>query len=309
MQTGPENDPAIQRYLTNLQESLRRRRLNPDEGLADAREFLQAEWESLVDDGRLSLAESELHDHLVRTFGSPEEVAAEYAAAAQLVEESAAESAAGLADRETLPPAAGSPKTAPGRLRMVWAGAIAAGAATVAMVAIWLALGSAGRHAAASAPQDRVIWADGVVAFEPGIPHSTLSNEPGAALGPPDFRDDLAESKQYHAYVTLGRGGRLVLEFTQAPFCDGAGPDLKIFEVGPLAEPVIVAVSVDGREWIEVGRTKSSDNTIDLAAFVRPDDRFRFVRLTDARGVRAKDNQWPGADIDAVCALHTERVE
>lgn len=106
-------------------------------------------------------------------------------------------------------------------------------------------------------------------------------------------------------FVALGDGGTLVVEFLDAWLCDREGADLKIVEIGPLAEPFEVAVSRDGKQWIEVGRAKGAESDIDLAPFVRPGDRFRFVRIVDAKCINVSHNRWPGADIDAVGALHS----
>jgi hypothetical protein len=66
-----------------------------------------------------------------------------------------------------------------------------------------------------------------------------------------------------------------------------------------------VAVSRDGKQWIEVGRAKGAESEIDLAPFVHPGDRFRFVRIVDAKCINVSHNRFPGADIDAVGALHS----
>jgi hypothetical protein len=120
-------------------------------------------------------------------------------------------------------------------------------------------------------------------------------------LGRPDFSGDNSES---HSYVALGRGGQLVLEFFEAELCDGPGPDLEIVEIGALAEAVAVSVSTDGDRWVNVGEAKGAESTIDLHGRAPTGDRFRFVRLVDLGSPGAKDNQWPGADIDAVVAIH-----
>lgn len=72
-----------------------------------------------------------------------------------------------------------------------------------------------------------------------------------------------------------------MLEFAGTALYDGEGPDLKIVEIGPLAEAVEVSVSIDGREWVAIGQAKGAESTLDLREQVRPGDRFRFVRLID----------------------------
>jgi hypothetical protein len=148
-------------------------------------------------------------------------------------------------------------------------------------------------------------WAGRVVSFNPGTPNSAKANDPTTALGAPDCQDG---ERDLRGGVALGHGGELILEFTDVRFCDGEGPDLLIFEVGPMGEPLHVAVSRDGSEWIKIGRTKGLTSGVDLATFVKPGDYFRFIRLTDAKSGRSNKSDWPGADIDAVGAVHVVRA-
>jgi hypothetical protein len=151
-----------------------------------------------------------------------------------------------------------------------------------------------------SAIEDRTIWASDVVSFRPGRPAATKSTRPAAALGSPDCK---REQKDEQSYVALGSGGELILEFNE-PFCDGQGPDLVVVEIGPLAEPCDVAVSPDGQTWTSVGRAHGAQSLLDIAPFVPPTGRFRYLRLIDAKRPGDPKNAWPGADIDAVGAYH-----
>jgi hypothetical protein len=59
-------------------------------------------------------------------------------------------------------------------------------------------------------------------------------------------------------------------------------------------------------DWtIEVGRVEGANCALDIAPFVEPGQRFRFIKLTDAQAGKSNDSAWPGADIDAVGALNT----
>jgi hypothetical protein len=147
-------------------------------------------------------------------------------------------------------------------------------------------------------------WADAVVSFKPGNPGPRRSKDPRAALGKPDYKgtDDAADEK---TFVALGHGGELVLEFRDNVLIDGPGPDLVIFEIGPAVEPVDVAISEDGKKWINVGRAEGAKSTLDIGPYVRPGQRFRFVKLTDAKAGLSNDSDWPGADIDAVGAINS----
>ncbi len=153
-------------------------------------------------------------------------------------------------------------------------------------------------------PGGEISWADAVVSFEPGDPAPKRSGEPNAALGKPDYQgtDDAQDEA---AYVSLGHGGGLVLELTDNVLVDGEGPDLAIFEIGPEVEPILVAISEEGENWIDVGRVEGSTCDLDIEAFAKPGQRFRFVKLTDAEAGKSNDSDWPGADVDAVGAINT----
>ena len=286
--TTSQLHPAIQRYLTALETKLRQTPgVAPEEGLADAHEFLQSEWESLSRRGAAP-CDDDLFQHFVVKFGAPEDVAADYASALETTADVAWQQSGDAPQR-----------LARKRVKRALLGALA-------LLGIGLLTAALGRHLVArqkmasgadAGPQ----WASRVVSFTRGGGESQSSSDPAAALGAPDCHDNYRDD---YSYVSLGLGGGLVLEF-ERPLCEGSGPDLKIVEIGPLAEAVDVAVSSDGQQWTEVGRAKGAEATIDLAPFVRPEGRFRFVRLIDVQSVRNSKNNWPGADIDAVGALHT----
>jgi hypothetical protein len=53
----------------------------------------------------------------------------------------------------------------------------------------------------------------------------------------------------------MGHGGAVVLAFVNNALIDVPGPDLIVVEIGGKVEPTKVAISADGREWIDVGGT------------------------------------------------------
>lgn len=301
-----EVHPAIQKYLTALSQRLKEiPGVVPEEGLADAQEFLLSEWESLCR-RQSALSEDELYQHFVRRLGSPDDVAAEYAAALGTGVSGAAENESAARDTENSERSgndASHSRAGPKRSRLV-----VLSAALAILLGCFIALMAIQSNKPTvnySNAYGNLTWAKRVVSFMPGKPMSPKSNDPKAALGPLDCQDIYLD---FHTYVTLGHGGELILEFTDVRVCDGDGPDLVIFEVGPSAESINVAVSRDGGEWIKVGRTRGSNSTIDLAPYVKPGDCFRFVRITDAKSGRAIKSDWPGADIDAVGAVHVVRA-
>jgi outer membrane protein OmpA-like peptidoglycan-associated protein len=79
------------------------------------------------------------------------------------------------------------------------------------------------------------------------------------------------------------------------------GPDLYVFEVGPAIEPTDLAISTDGATWTPVGRISGGTATVDIAKVAKPDDVFRYVKVTDLK--RACGGPYPGADIDAIGAI------
>jgi predicted transcriptional regulator len=277
--------PAMQRYLTTLAAKLRRMPAAArEEALADAREFLQSEWDALSP-GERSAADDAVYQHFARKFGSPAELAAAYG---------------GLSEAEGEQGSTAPRGALLGALRLI---VVAATLSAVVTTGIWWTTGRGWMPGGARSNHGiKEVWAGRVVSFEPGTPEARLSVDPTAALGPPDCS---GHDQDVSTYVSLGHGGTLIVEFTDGWLCDGEGPDLKIIEIGPLAESFEVAVSASGKDWISVGRALGAESLIDLAPFVNPTDRFRFVRLIDAKSQQVAKNRWPGADIDAVGALHS----
>lgn len=140
-------------------------------------------------------------------------------------------------------------------------------------------------------------FADRVVSFEAGEPatkHEGYRN-PEAALGAPQGDRD-------QEVVTLGCRGRLTLELVDNVLVDEPGADLHVFEVGPQIEPMRIELSADGRDWLDVGAVEGQPASVDIAAVARPGEAYRFIRISDlASGC---DSDYPGADLDAVGAIH-----
>ena len=148
-------------------------------------------------------------------------------------------------------------------------------------------------------------FADRIVSFTPGNPAAVagLSN-PADALGPPRYSGS-GEPQPGEGVVSLGRGGRLVVQFTNNYLTgsDSPAPDLVIFEVGD-AEQVQVEVSQDGVSWVSVGTASASSPAIDLDAYgFNSSSRLSFVRLTDVIAQGSQSGSSVGADIDAIGAL------
>ncbi|MCR9297191.1 MAG: hypothetical protein NXI32_31210, partial [bacterium] len=157
-------------------------------------------------------------------------------------------------------------------------------------------------------------FADTVVSYNPladGGPAPVAGlDDPNQALGRPNFSGS-GEPLPNENVVSLGRGGQLVLEFTDN-FLTGSGdadPDLMIFEVGD-SEEVSVDVSLDGVRFTNVGRASGASPRIDIDAFgFNENSRISYVRLTDVSNQGAEDGDSVGADIDAVGAISSVPAE
>lgn len=149
----------------------------------------------------------------------------------------------------------------------------------------------------------KAAFADSVTSFSPGDPMSAQDATQGTlALGLPDYE----RGEGISTAITLGCGGVLQVQFTDNVLVDRPGPDLHVFEVGPDVEPTYVSVSTDGQTWNEVGQIEGGTASVDIASVANDGDVFRFVQLTDD-GEDCSGN-YPGADIDAVGAIHASEV-
>jgi hypothetical protein len=281
----------------------------PEEGLADAHEFLQSEWESLRRRGAL-ISDEELFRHFVRKFGPPDDVAASYAQSAGTpLEQTGVEAASSTA------PMGGSALIA--RRSKHWRLAMGVLALTGAAAALCGALAWTNLTQSSEGlefishqgvifyfPHGKASFADSVVSFQREPLDDGRSTDAQAALGIPDCPNNEREEPET-SYVALGDGGELAVEFTDNVLVDGEGPDLAIFEIGARLESVYVAVSEDGQTWLEVGKTIGRVASLDLAPLGMPNGRFRFVRVADTKRGQSNDSPWPGADIDAIGAIHS----
>jgi hypothetical protein len=82
---------------------------------------------------------------------------------------------------------------------------------------------------------------------------------------------------------------------------------LWIFEVGSWVEGTHVAISTDGINWIEVGKTGGNTEGVDIDAYISsgvvPEERYSYVRLIDDQNGGGYPDE--GADIDAIGAIES----
>ena len=142
-------------------------------------------------------------------------------------------------------------------------------------------------------------FAEEVISFEHGTPWTSDSDnqDPNLTLGLPDS----SNAAQSTGDLCLGDRGNIVVRLG-LPFYDGPGDDIYIFEVGPNIEETKVSVSSDLRNWYSIGIAERRTAGLDLAGKVPAGMTFNYVSLTD--GDAKSDGSYPGADIDAVCALN-----
>lgn len=146
-------------------------------------------------------------------------------------------------------------------------------------------------------PLGNMAFADSIVSFKIGLPSPRKEfRDPKSALGEPDHKHYMDNS-----YVSLGCKGELVLMFTDNGFIDIEGDDLYIFEIGPSVEGVEVDISVDGEDWIYIGRVDGGTASLDIAQSQRvrmEDEVYYYIRIRDLGDFC--QGPTPGADIDAV---------
>lgn len=122
-------------------------------------------------------------------------------------------------------------------------------------------------------------------------------------LGPPDVGTDDCSGT---CYVSLTSGGSLEVAFVNNTLYDGPGADLAVFEIGPQVEASTVEISTDGQDWVMLGRIEGSSTLVDIAGRGPEGAQYRFVRITDDPNQGGTGGSTPGADIDAVGAIHAE---
>lgn len=159
-------------------------------------------------------------------------------------------------------------------------------------------------------PQGNISFADEAVSYTPGSPAPTSPHKgTNNALSSPDYNGRNNCSSQANcSFVSLGRGGTLVVRFTDNVLTGSGNNDLDlwVFEVGPQVEDMFVEISSDGRSWHSVGAIGGGKSGVDIDAFgFGPSSSFAYVRLTDDPNKGGRSGSTVGADLDAVGAIST----
>jgi hypothetical protein len=133
---------------------------------------------------------------------------------------------------------------------------------------------------------------------------SNESTDRNTVVGPTDYKTGFG-------YLSLG-GGVVVVDFgSDGAVVDGDGDDLKVYEIGAsysgsASEPfrVFGAENPDG-PYLYIGKSGGDTSGFDLSGSGL--SRARYIMVMDMPSDYSKLNssRSPGADIDAVEALHT----
>jgi outer membrane protein OmpA-like peptidoglycan-associated protein len=141
-------------------------------------------------------------------------------------------------------------------------------------------------------PLGKLSFADRVVAVD----HPENKNTATYSLGEPDaYTTGMNSVMNVHS---MGLKGQLVVKFEDNALVDVNGPDLYIFELGQI-EPTNLDISKDGKTWISVGKISGGVAEVDIHDFVKRDELYYYVRLTDLE----TSSGIPGADVDAIAAI------
>ncbi len=141
-----------------------------------------------------------------------------------------------------------------------------------------------------------VSYADEVVEFVPGAGANPHFGDPAVALGPPDLTVEPPQG-----FVNLGIGGSITLAFVDNLVIDEPGYDLRIWGKPDQDESFYVEASEDGHRFESFGLIRGMAD-LDLADVGL--ESARLVRIRDDGSREQEGTASPGAELDAVEALH-----
>ncbi len=185
-------------------------------------------------------------------------------------------------------------------------------------------------------------YVDRIVSFEPGEGAGFgQDKQPGIVLGAPRGHGKLEPSDHV---LSLGKGGKITLEFVDNEVFDGEGPDFIVFENAFLKAPgddpgngffelAKVEVSADGKEWHafpfdKISRKGCRKSRLNHPVLANPEENdisptdpekaggdpfdlkevglamIRFVRITDLENASGSGGTM-GFDLDAIAAVHS----
>ncbi len=152
-------------------------------------------------------------------------------------------------------------------------------------------------------------FADSVISYDPGAPGEKTGDEPdlkhqktASSLGIPNY-----DASRDTGSVSLGRGGCIVLKFSDNLLIDGTGLDLAVFLSDSNSETVNVLISQDGIVYRSIGNVSKENPFVDIFPYAETDTRYAYVKLRDNSNDE-KNMPKLGADIDAVGAINTALI-
>ncbi|MCD6117055.1 OmpA family protein [bacterium] len=149
----------------------------------------------------------------------------------------------------------------------------------------------------------RYSFADSVIMYDPGARGKGTGDEPDArfrhsenAIGVPCNQND-------SGFVSLGRGGTIILKFLDNSLIDESGPDLCIFLRARNKESAQVWISRKGNFFKYIGTVDKNNPFLDIKGR-SAGELYQYVKIKDVYQNSAPDTPDLGIDIDAVAALH-----
>jgi OOP family OmpA-OmpF porin len=156
-------------------------------------------------------------------------------------------------------------------------------------------------------PMGAASFSDSVISYDPGSSDEIMGNDQdkkyhkaGSSIGIPNF-DALEDTGS----VSLGRGGCIVLKFSDNILLNGNGPDLCVFLSDLNSEEVHVLISQDGNVYRSIGNVSKEHPFADISPRGETGARYSYVKLRDNPDQGEKNTPKSGADIDAVGAVNT----
>jgi len=143
-------------------------------------------------------------------------------------------------------------------------------------------------------PTPGTAGADRVIAFNPGPGANAKYGHANDILGAKNG----IEKPDYKGFVQLGRGGSILVAFTDNVIIDGPGADFVVYGESAGDDYLRVEVSEDGRNWTYWDKVSESSLEYDLSSSGIAGG--IYVRLTDVQPGTST-----GAEVDAVVALHS----
>jgi len=132
-------------------------------------------------------------------------------------------------------------------------------------------------------PLGDVSFADSVILYDPGAMGQGTGDEPDVQYQHPEKALGLpGDNQNPHAYfVSLGKGGSLVLQFKDNVLIDSEGPDLHIQFAQGDTEEVKVWISKDGQTFRYVSKASAHSPDIDISRVTEQGEFFSYVKIRD----------------------------